>query len=228
MVDSEEDGSESADAEEGDRRTQKAGISLLDKAHLKAHDELRRVDQVISEFTELPSNWNGNVELHYEPGWRGMKPFRCDIRLDIDRQKLDARWRTHLHEVLHAHSAGYLRAAFDDYPGWEEGVVEKLQRLLRPRVVAHLGLELSETVFAQEDAEHDYNPYVEALDKLYRFLQLPHESETDFYVGLLSTPISQRIAWTITRGRKLPPEEGSAFFRAFATANATLRRKLRT
>jgi hypothetical protein len=194
----------------------------------RVQEELRRVEEAVSELTGLPSNWNGNVELRLEPGWRGMKPFHCDIRLDSARQTLDVRWRTHLHEMLHAHSAGYTRPAFEDYPGWEEGVVEKLQRLLRPRVLERLGLGLPETVFVQEDAEHEYNPYVEAIDSLSRFLKQPQESEADFYVALLSTPISQRIAWTHAQGKQVPPQEFGTFLRAFAAANATLRRKLRT
>lgn len=128
--------------------------------------------------------------------------------------------------MLHAHSAGYIRTAFEDHPGWEEGVVERLQRLLRPRVLMQLGLELPETVFAQEDAEHEYNPYAEALDGLYRLLKQPQETETDFYVALLATPINQRMAWMHARGKLLPPQEGSAFIRTLAAASVTLRHKL--
>ena len=209
--------------------SRKEDAAFSDETALRqAQEELRLIEQIVSELTGLPSNWNGNVELHTEPGWRGMKPFGCAIRLDSARQELDVRWRTHLHEVLHAHSAGYARTAFDDFPGWEEGVVEKLQRLLRPRVLARLGSGVTEAVFAQEDAEHEYNPYIEALERLYPFLKQPEESETDFYVALLATPIKERVAWTLARGKQLPPQEFSVFLRAFSAANATLRRKLQT
>ena len=102
-----------------------------------------------------------------------------------------------------------------------------MQRLLRPRVLMQLGLELPETVFAQEDAEHEYNPYVEALDSLYRLVKQPQESETAFYVALLAAPINQRMAWMHTWGKLLPPREGSAFIRTLAAASVTLRYKLR-
>ena len=65
--------------------------ALLPPDMKKALEELHLIEQIVSELTGLPSNWNGNVELHTEPGWRGMKPFRCDIRLDSARQELDVR-----------------------------------------------------------------------------------------------------------------------------------------
>lgn len=226
MTDSQEDRPKFT-AGEDHRQTANEETATPQNAHQQAHDELRRVEQVVSEITGLPSNWSGTVELHISPTWRGAKPFRCDILLDAGRQELDVRWRTHLHEMLHAHSAGYSRTAFDTSSGWEEGVVERLQRLLRPRVLRQLGLELPESVFAQEDAEHEYNPYVEALDSLYRLAKQPQESETDFYVALLATPINQRMAWMHARGKLLPPQEGSAFIRTLAAVSVTLRYKLR-
>ena len=117
MTDSQEERTEFTEASEG--RTDTAGevTGILDNAQRQAHDELRRVEQVVSEITGLPSNWSGTVELHDTPLWRGAKPFRCDILLDTGRQELDVRWRTYLHEMLHAHSAEYSRTAFDASPG---------------------------------------------------------------------------------------------------------------
>ena len=227
MTDSQEDRPEFTEAGEGRTDTADEGASILTNAQRQAREELRRVEQVVSEITGLASNWSGTVELHDSPAWRGAKPFRCDILLDAGRQKLDVRWWTHLHEMLHAHWAGYARAAFDDAPGWEEGVVERLQRLLRPLVLKQLGLVLPETVLAQEDAEHEYNPYVEALDSLYRLVKQPQESETDFYVALLATPINQRMAWMHAQGKLLPPQESGAFLRTLAAISVTLRYKLR-
>ena len=125
----------------------------------------------------------------------------------LRRQLLDVRWRTLIHEMLHAHSVGYNRSAFDDFPGWEEGVVEKLQRLLRPQVLERLGITIPEAVFAEEEERHEFNPYIAALETLFRLVQQPGESEVDFYVTLLSTPISQRVIWMIGRGKQLPPDK---------------------
>ena len=107
-------------------------------------------------------------------------------------------------------------------------MIEKLQRLLRPRVLARIDVDLPEAVFAQEDVEHEYNPYIEALERLYPFLKQPEESETDFYVALLAIPIKERMAWALARGKQLPPQEFGVFLRAFSAANAILRRKLQT
>ncbi len=188
--------------------------------------ELRLVEQAVSEVTGLSSHWNGTVELRVQPGWRGAKPFQCSILLDAERQSLDVRWRTHLHEMLYAHSTGYTRLAFDDFPGWEEGVVERLQRLLRPRILERLSLDILESVFSAEEAAHEFNAYIKALDDLYRLLRRAEDSETDFYVALLATPINQRMVWMLARGRQLPSGENGAFVRVFAAANAILRRRL--
>ena len=166
-----------------------------------AVEELRRVEAVITALTGLPSNWNGSVSLHIAPGWRGTKPFECAILLDVDRQVLDVRWRTQIHEMLHAHSVGYNRSAFDDFPGWEEGVVEKLQRPLRRQVLERLGITIPDPVFAEEEERHTFNPYIAALEILFRLARQPVESEIDFYVTLLSTPISQRVMRMIGRGK---------------------------
>ena len=193
----------------------------------QAQEELRRVEQAVGELTGLPSFWSGVVELHEEPDWRGAKPFGCDIRLDAARQKLDVRWRTLIHEMLHAHSIGYARFAFDTFPGWEEGVVEKLQRLLRPHVLERLGLTLAVEVFAAEDVAHEFNPYVAALETLYTLLQRPEESETAFYTTLLAMPLDQRMVWIMARGKQLPPGAAETFVRAFALASVILRRRLK-
>ena len=84
---------------EGEGEAINANVSLSPDT-MKALEELRLVEPIISELTGLPSNWNGNLELRSEPGWRGMKPFGCAIRLDSARQELDVRWRTHLHEAV--------------------------------------------------------------------------------------------------------------------------------
>ena len=201
-----------------------AGESFnMETALRRAQEELRRVEQVVSELTGLPSNWNGNVELRVDAAWRGAKPFRCDIFLDAARQAQEARWRTHLHEMLHAHSAGYTRYAFDAFPGWEEGVVEKLQRLLRPQMLARLSLAIPASVFETEEVAHEFNPYIAALDDLFQLVQRLGENETDFYIALLATPLRDRMGWVMGRGSTLPTAERAAFLRAFGQASVILR-----
>ena len=50
--------------------------------------------------------------------------------------------------------------------GWEEGVVEQMQRLLRPQVVVALSLDLDEAVPAEAEANHPYNVFIILLEDL--------------------------------------------------------------
>ena len=223
MSDSQEERPEFTAADGGRTNTTDEVTVILEDAQRQARDELRRVEQIVTKIIGLPSNWSGTVELHDSPAWRGAKPFRCDILLDAGRQEMDVRWRTHLHEMLHAHSSGYTRYAFEAYPGWEEGVVERLQRLLRPVVLAQLGLAIPPGVFAAEEDAHEFNPYIRALDSLFALLQRPNETEAHFYVALLALPLNQRLQATMQRGMALPPAKRATFLRTFALASVILR-----
>lgn len=211
-----------------DENQEEATEGSRDEVALRqAQDELRRVDQVVSKLTGLTSHWNGHVELLTDADWRGTKPFPCHIRLDAARQEQDVRWRTQIHEILHAHSVGYTRYAFDTFPGWEEGVVEQLQRLLRPQVLMQLNLVIPASVFEVEEATHEFNAYIAALESLRVLLQRPGESEATFYVALLATPLDQRMNRVMAQGKQMPPPEAATFLRTFAAASATLRHKRR-
>jgi hypothetical protein len=156
--------------------------------------ELLRLTPILEEITGLTSNWNGTVELIIvEPGSRkrayGRKPFSCGIHIDRDHAQEDARWRTLIHESLHALSAGYNRRDYDLYEGWEEGVVEKTQQLLRPAVRDRLGISLSPSVFARYENPHPFQSYIDALETIRALL--PAEPEA-FYLRLLAVPLQFR------------------------------------
>ena len=70
--------------------------------------------------------------------FKGKKRFSCDIQIQEALAKTEARWTTLIHESLHTFSSGYLREDYQAYRGWEEGVVEQLQRLLRFEVFHRL------------------------------------------------------------------------------------------
>jgi hypothetical protein len=184
-----------------------------------AKTELTQIESALQEITgyRLKSNWNKEVKLRNDPASRGAKPFTCAIDLDMGRQKQEVRWRTLIHEMLHAHSAGYISEHFERWPGWEEGVVEKLQRVLRRQILDRLGVTVEESVFLEEDQDHWYNPYIEALESMHDLLG---GSEEDFYIQLLGTAIGARPLVTLRRGMQL---RGAAFREVFDTANATLK-----
>src|SRR5579862_3523590 len=100
--------------------------------------ELESILPLVEELTGLVSRWSGVVELVSDAEFRGKKRFSCLIQIDIDVARQQSRWTTLIHEALHCVSAGYIASDYREYPGWEEGVVEQMQRLIRPQILARL------------------------------------------------------------------------------------------
>lgn len=48
---------------------------------------------------------------------------------------------------------------YQAFLGWEEGVIEQVQRLLRPTVLKKLGLQIDEAVFVPVKAAYAFNKY---------------------------------------------------------------------
>ena len=165
--------------------------------------ELQAIVKVIESVTGLPSRWSGKLELVADAEFKGKKPFRCDVFLDAALAATPERWSTLIHEALHTGSAGYVREDYQDFQGWEEGVVEQLQRLLRAEVLARLHVTVEETVFASIDAGHAYNDFIAAIERLRRILDDREEAEavTAFYLQLLTTPIKRVLLCCLHRRR---------------------------
>ena len=197
------------------------GTNLAQTAQVRA--ELHRLLPVLSRLTGLPSRWNGELVLVPDAGFKGKKLFSCSVLLDAALASRDVRWRTLIHESLHALSVGYNRMDFEALSGWEEGVVEQLQRLLRPEVLIALGVSLEEAVFAPAEAAHPYNRYIRVLEELRQGLNLPGKA---FYCGLLATPIKDRPAFVYGLGKNVPEGDRTAFTRTFSVATTTLKRRI--
>lgn len=185
--------------------------------------EMEQIIPLLSAYTGLPTRWSGVVELVPEADFKGKKRFTCDIQIDAALADQDVRWRTLIHECLHAHSAGYIRTEFLKLPGWEEGVVERLQRIFRPVILASLNISVPEAVFSLPEANHAYNVYIEALEKIRTMLAI---SEVQFYQDLLATPIGSRPASTLKLIRQLPPARQYEAVVIFSASNATLKARL--
>lgn len=200
----------------------------MNNLHAQILEELQRLLPLVEELTGLPSHWSGVVELVPEAEYLGLKPFSCAIRINAMLAQQDIRWATLLHELLHSCSAGYKRDDFQNWRGWEEGVVEQMQRLLRPEILQRLGVHLSPDLFAAIEAKHHFNPYIEALEEIRIALKgegIPDEPRT-FYTNLLATPIRERPGYIIGLGYQRIDLPRVAFIRAFSAANALLTRKL--
>ena len=178
---------------------------------------------ILSALLGRPSRWSGTLRLTADPDIHGAKPFGCDIVLNEKLIGDDARWRTLIHEMLHTFSAGYQVHDYQAFRGWEEGVVEFLQRLLRPAVLAQVAPTVNEEVFLRTEADHIYNDYIAALETLRKALK---REESLFYFRLLATPIRDRPAAILSQGRSLVREEDAAFVRLFSMCDAALKKRI--
>jgi hypothetical protein len=190
------------------------------EAEAQIREELLRIQPRIEEITGLHSRWNGTVELVPDPGFRGKKRFSCLIVMDAELVEDDLRWRTSIHELLHAVSAGYVQSDYLALRGWEEGVVEALQRLIRPSLLAGIGVAVPEEAFRGAEENHPFNHYLAALETLREKLDRP---AMGFYLNLLRTPIRGRPASVFESRNNLPGGQRRDFVTLFARAHTTLK-----
>ena len=186
--------------------------------------ELQQIMPLVSKLTGLPARWSGRVELVIEADFKGKKRFGCDIQIAADLAEQDTCWATLIHESLHCHSAGYNGTDYRKYRGWEEGVVEQLQRLLRPQLLLTVGVTVEEAVFSQSGEFHRYNRYVRVLENLRLAVPQFAEEPEEFYKTLLATPIRDRIALALSWRDTLPFVDRVEFVGNFSTANYELTR----
>ena len=182
--------------------------------------ELREIIAALAELISLPSRWSGRVELVPDAGFKGKKRFTCDIQIDAALASQEVRWSTLIHEALHTISTGYVPTDYRDFPGWEEGVVERLQRVYRPAVLGRLGISVEDEVFRVSEKKHSYNKYIQALEGVRSILNV---ADADFYISLLQTPIRGRFGYVYGLGNKLISSERSEFIRVLSTANSVLK-----
>ena len=190
----------------------------------RIQEEIAQIVAALSEITGLASRWSGTARLVEGADFKGQKPFQCDILLNASLSNDPAGWRTLLHEALHSFSHGYNREDFENNRGWEEGVVEKLQRLLRPAVPSALDVGVPETIFLALEEQHLYNSYLSALSELQ---QLSSQPERQFYLHLLGTPIRDRSASVYALSRSLVGASRTDFLLCFSRANSILKGELR-
>jgi len=193
---------------------------VMDDVEARTRQELVDILAVLTELTGLPSRWSGRVELVPEADFKGRKRQICDIQIDAALATQDARWATLIHEALHSVSADYNGVDFRTSPGWEEGVVEKLQRMLRPVILTRLSISVDPNTFVPGETQHQYNKYIEALTSLSQALNY---IEAQFFHDLLKMPIGQRPTFVFGLGNQLPGQKRVDFFRLFSVANSLLK-----
>lgn len=185
----------------------------------RVFNELRSIEQAIEELTPLRSRWNGTLRLETIEGERGSKSFTCEITLRPDVASSPMRWRTLIHELLHACSVGFLIHDFNAMRGWEEGVVEQLARLFRRPILDKLGVQADWELLEALDRAHPFNRYIAALETIRMTMNTP---ETEFYLNLLQTPIRQRYASLVQTALRLEAAQRRNAIAALSAARPVL------
>ena len=196
--------------------------SSQSEARDDVREELRVLQRIVEERTGLRSRWNGEAlfrrpeEIQMMRGRHLLaeKRWNCDILVSTILVGNPLRWRTLLHEMLHAVSMGMNEQDYRRFQGWEEGVVEWLQRRWRPEILHELGVAPPPEVFAQAERHWPLNDYLEALQSLQEACGLTPEA---FYLELLRTPLAKRLATVRAWG------QGSDFLPLFARTIGKLR-----
>ena len=185
-------------------------------------EELRALQRTVEDRTGLLSHWNGEVlfrrpdEIQMMRGRHLLaeKRWNCDVLVSAILEENPLLWRTLLHEMLHSVSVGLNEEDYRRFPGWEEGVVEWLQRRWRPEILHELGVATPSEIFAQAERDWPLNDYLEALQTLQEACGLTSEI---FYFDLLRTPLAQRLATVRAWG------QGPGFLSLFARTIGKLR-----
>lgn len=192
----------------------------MEDLEAQVRQEVEQVVTVVSELTGLPSWWSGSLELVEEAAYKALKSFSCTIRVNRAVALTPNRWRALIHEALHSVSAGLNFSDYQRYRGWEEAVVEQLQRLHRGQILGRLGVAHDEAVYQQEEAAHRFNVYIDALEQLRSALEIGETAP--FYLDLLRAPLGDRSSLALRRGYQLPFEQRVGFVRRYSVVNSVL------
>lgn len=165
------------------------GLSPIDRRFWLMTREAEAMRAELENTIGTPSAWNGTLKQGAGRNW-GVKNWDCSVGLNVAMtERLAIRYPTLIHEMIHAQSTGLRPNHYPSNVGWEEGVVEKLQRLLRPRVLRAIGHDFDDATFSAHDVNHAYNKYIAALDNMRIFLGL---DEQGFYLNLIRTGLWER------------------------------------
>lgn len=197
----------------------------MDDLEARTQQELAAIVTILTELTGLPSRWSGRVELVPEAEFKGRKRPICDIQIDADSVTKETRWATLIHEALHSISVGYNSSDFRQFRGWEEGIVEQLQRIFRPAILGKLGIALANDVFDAEEEAHAFNGYIAALESLRLTLNesASAQGKQEFYLDLLALPISDRPDSVLRVIFAMEQPQRGVFISAFPRANSILK-----
>lgn len=193
----------------------------------RLQDELQRLQEALRARLylppEYPSQWSGEVALSDNPEALGMFRGRIEIRPDIADDP--ARWRTLIHELLHAHSRGNDRYTYERLKGWEEAPVEVLQRCLRKQILEDIGELVEESVFEKAEDNWKFEAYIPAVERLRE--ALGEQDLVVFYREMLMIPLEERPGYLLSRLRRMTREERREFVQILSESSSILKTNLR-
>jgi hypothetical protein len=197
---------------------------LSDELTEQIRGELERIQPVVTRLLSTTNRWNGSVELVESDRFKGRKRFDCGIEIEYTAAQSAARWRTLIHEMIHAQSTGLTREDFRMHKGWEEGTVENLQRLIRGQVLAEIGVTVDEAILVADDATYTYEQHVKdlealrvALNQMNGWSKNEPEDKICFYRDLLDMQLKTRPVRIMRWARNMPPERSRAFLLTYAS-----------
>jgi len=194
----------------------------------KIRQEVQAVVTAVENRTGLRSRWNGQLNVVDQATadflshqrFNAKKEWSCGITVVEGITEDDRRWRTLIHEALHSVSVGLTESDYSRYRGWEEGIVEWLQRCYRPDVLRSLHVRISEAFFVELEKDWLYEPYIDALERIAgQIAEVPAQM---FFEKLLQTPLKERAAFVLSWGLK-EAVDAAKFKRVFAEASGKLR-----
>lgn len=179
----------------------------------------------------LHSRWPGTVTLRNEHEMpfakaRVLDNGHVEFRRDYLIEPADY-WPAFLNEAIHTCSIGATRFTLQDLPGYEEGVVEALHRVIRPKFLKSQGVQISSESLAERDAENAFMPYLAALERIRQALGEGASDAERFYTELLLIEHRKRPGHLLVKGRELPLEKQRQFLQVFSQAHAVLKQSSR-
>ena len=197
----------------GSRRTMRTTSADQWRKEEEARDLVSQfADAIRAEAPRnLPSRWNGTVDLESMAGTAGGKAQDCSIKFNKRLWNEDEyKYSTLPHEWLH--SVSPLRDIMDyvRMRGWEEGPIEGMTRIMRPRILERLGKpqSIDEDARFNRDLFHPYNKYINLWKDVADGLQYDSEVEGEpdletFFWDVLALPLHERPDWVRNKGLEL-------------------------
>lgn len=183
---------------------------------------VRHIVQALEEILGWRSRWNGECYLARSLSFGGAAHYGGSLSIsEFAYADPDLRWRTMIYEALHTFSPQYSKAEYGAARGWEEGVVEQTQRLLRTQVLTSLQVNVREEVIVEAEALHPYNAYITILEDLRARLS---DAPLNFYRMLLAAPLPERALLLKRSSILLNEPERQAFLSVWLRAALALSR----